>query len=128
MSQSRPSSFAASPLKTETATVQQVLQALEDPDCREILEATSQQPLSATELVDVCDIAQSTAYRKLDMLSEAGLVTEQIRLSRTGKHTSEYVRSVNEITLSMDGEDGVTLDVQSREANHQSEPVFADAD
>jgi len=88
-----------------------LLSALEDEDCRAILDATAAEPHSASELSDTCDLPLSTAYRKLDMLTEAGLLEEQIRLSTTGKHTSEYSLRVEDIHLSFGGETGLELEV-----------------
>ncbi|MEF8818797.1 MAG: helix-turn-helix domain-containing protein [Haloferacaceae archaeon] len=92
----------------EGRTVQCVLDVLHDADCRAILRATGETALSANEVAEACDLAQSTAYRKLDMLTDAGLVEERTRLRRSGKHASEYVRAVEDVAVSFDA-DGVQL-------------------
>ena len=68
-----------------------------------ILEATSDEPRSASKVSETCDMPLSTAYRKLDKLTEASLLEEQIRISRSGKHTSEYALVVENVTLQVDG-------------------------
>jgi DNA-binding transcriptional ArsR family regulator len=85
--------------------------ALEDPDCRAILEVTSEQPLTASELCDRCGLSSSTAYRKLDELTDTGLLEESIRLSQSGTHTSEYSLAVSD--LEIDLADGVELTMTS---------------
>jgi DNA-binding transcriptional ArsR family regulator len=87
--------------------VQRILDAFDDADCRAILEATSTDVLSASEISDACDLPLSTTYRKLDLLTDAGLVEERTRLRRSGKHASEYARLVESVTVSLD-EDGRT--------------------
>lgn len=103
-----------------------LLDALEDRDCREILEATGEQALSAAELSDVCDLPLSTTYRKVDQLTSAGLLEEQIRLSRSGKHTSEYALGIETVEFSVDPDDGVALQVSQRTDPETADSVLAD--
>lgn len=116
MSQSQ---FAAAQLARSThtstvvddeQTVQTFLDALDDPDCRRILAATDDEALSASEIAETCSLALSTTYRKLDSLTETGLLSEQLRVSRSGNHTSEYRRAVDDVTVSVSPE-GVRLHV-----------------
>jgi len=93
--------------------VQAVLRALQDDDCREVLEATDEESLSASELADVCDLPLSTTYRKLDALTDAGLLAERTRLCADGKHASEYVRVGDEILV--DAAAGFELTITRRE-------------
>lgn len=97
--------------------VQSILHALDDDDCRAVLEATDEEPLSASELADTCDLPLSTAYRKLDLLTDAGLLAERTRLSTDGKHASEYVRVVDEVLVDADA--GFELTVTRRELAEQ---------
>lgn len=106
------------------ADVQRVLEALEDPDCRAILGATADEALSASEVADACDIPLSTTYRKLERLADADLLAEGLRLRRSGKHTTEYVRRVDDVVVSVGPNDGVELRVSEREA---SDRPFASA-
>lgn len=79
-----------------------LLEALNDQTCWTILEATSEEAFTARELSDHCDLSLSTTYRKLEVLTEAGLLTERTQIRRTGRHTSEYIRSRDEIEISID--------------------------
>jgi len=92
--------------------VEELLAALEDADCRAVLEATGEEALSAAELGEHCDIPSSTVYRKVELLTEAGLLEEQLRVCRSGKHTREYRRKVDTLSLSIDA-DGTELRVES---------------
>jgi len=85
------------------------LTALNDPDCRELLAATAEEARTAGELIEACSIPRSTAYRKVDLLTDAGLLEEGVRLSTDGKHASEYRRAVEEITVSLSSSDGVEV-------------------
>lgn len=93
--------------------VQAILHALQDDDCRAVLDATGDTSLSASELAERCDLPLSTAYRKLETLTDAGLLTERTRLSPDGKHASEYIRAVDEVVV--DAEAGFELTISRRD-------------
>jgi DNA-binding transcriptional ArsR family regulator len=93
----------------EQADTEAVLTALDDPDCRALLEATAEEPLTAGELTDRCGIPRSTTYRKVERLTEAGLLEERVRLSTDGKHASEYRRTFEDVTVSLSEADGITV-------------------
>lgn len=93
-------------LVTEEGDVTTLLDALNDADCRAILDATGDEALSANEVADACDLPLSTVYRKLDRLTDAGLLDERTRVRSAGKHPSEYARRVEDVLVSVgDGGD-----------------------
>lgn len=75
--------------------------ALGDADCRALLDATDQ-PRTARELVDRCRIPRSTVYRKLDRLTDVGLLVETVRVSSDGNHPTAYVRRVDQLWIPAD--------------------------
>ncbi|MFB6243386.1 MAG: helix-turn-helix domain-containing protein [Halobaculum sp.] len=85
-----------------------VLDALDDDDCRVIIEQL-EEPMTAAELSDETDIPSSTMYRKLDLLSEAALVDEGTEVRSDGHHASVYVTDFEEVRVSL--EDDRSLDV-----------------
>jgi len=91
--------------------IQDILAALNDSDCRAILEATNDRALSATELSETCGLPLSTAYRKVDLLTEAGMLREGTRIRRSGSHASEYSRSVEDVVVTVDADDGLSLQI-----------------
>lgn len=94
------------PLADETVRAEgeitELLTVLDDAECREVLRATGEEPLSAKEIADACDIPSSTVYRKVERLVDAGLLHEGIRIRGSGKHASEYTRCVERVALSID--------------------------
>jgi DNA-binding transcriptional ArsR family regulator len=98
---------------SDAEDVQALLDALHDPDCRAVLDATGGESLSARELSEVCDLPLSTTYRKLDTLTTIGLLEERTRLCPDGKHASEYARRVESVDIDVD-EDGFELTVSRR--------------
>lgn len=76
--------------------------------------ATSENALTANEIAETCDLPRSTAYRKLNLLTEAGLLEERTRIRRSGKHASEYARSVEDVVISLDSQGAREIGITTR--------------
>jgi len=77
-----------------------VLDALNDDDCRRIVKALSE-PMTAEELSDATGVPLSTTYRKLDRLTEAGLLEEGVEIRKDGQHVSRYILVFDEVSISL---------------------------
>lgn len=88
---------------TESALIDrsQVILALADADCRRILDAiaTADEPKTVSELVEQCSLSTATAYRKVDLLVDAGLLDESIRVNHDGRNATEYTLGMTSITI-----------------------------
>lgn len=94
--------------------VADVLAALADEDARTILR-TLDEPMTAQELQDRCDIPESTLYRKLDRLTATDLLHQRTRIRRDGRHTSEYYPAFNRVTIRRDdGTGALELEIEPR--------------
>ncbi|WP_458207635.1 ArsR/SmtB family transcription factor [Haladaptatus sp. NG-SE-30] len=114
-------------LVDDTPELQDVLDALDDPACRRIIMELND-PMTARELADVTDIPLSTLYRKLDVLSDASLVTELTEIREDGHHTSRYrlaVESVN-ISLTDDREFDVSIQRPPQTTDERLERLWAE--
>ncbi len=96
-------------------SMQELLDLLDDAACRAILDGTGERALAASEVSEACELPLSTTYRKLDLLTEAGLLEERTRIRRSGKHASEYARTISDVVVSMGSDGGTTLKVAYRE-------------
>ncbi|KDS91265.1 transcriptional regulator [Halorubrum saccharovorum] len=96
-------------------TLDDTFDALADPDCRAILGAADT-AMTTSELAEACDIALSTAYRKVERLSETPLLVEGVRFDPDGDHAAEYSRGATDATIELD-EGGVTLTVDDSAAD-----------
>lgn len=76
-----------------------VLDALADPICRTILETVASSPMTVRELAEACDLPLSTTYRKVEVLTEASLLRESVRICEHGKHPHQYERSFGGIFI-----------------------------
>ncbi|WP_435095422.1 winged helix-turn-helix domain-containing protein [Halorubrum sp. N11] len=99
-------------------TLDDTFDALADPDCRAILGAADT-AMTTSELADACDIALSTAYRKVERLSETPLLIEGVRFDADGDHAAEYTRGATDATIEL-GDSGVTLTIDDSTADPAS--------
>jgi predicted transcriptional regulator len=90
---------------------QNVLDALDDPECRTILRETVE-PMTANELLEACDIPKSTLYRKLELLSAASLVREHETINSGGGRVTHYKRSFEDVTISLDDTGEFSINIE----------------
>lgn len=112
----------------EAPDVADVLAALADEDARTILR-TLDEPMTAQELQDRCDIPESTMYRKLDRLTDTGLLHQQTRIRRDGRHTSEYIPAFTRVTIRRDEETGdleLEFEPRSRPADERLAELWSE--
>jgi len=102
------------PFADETPDLQTVLDALEDPDCRAIVEALSK-PMTADEIAEAADVPLSTTYRKLELLTDASLVEEGVEIRSGGQHASRYAVAFDDITVALDEHRDFTIDITPRQ-------------
>ena len=97
--------MGSDPARNEDApAMQDVLDALDDPDCRVILKETAQ-PMTAKELIETCDISESTVYRKLTLLSTATLVRELHGVHPERGRITRYQRDLDSLNISITEDD-----------------------
>lgn len=105
--------------------VDQLFGAITDEDSRMILRETRAEALTAKELSERCDIATSTAYRKLEQLVETGLLDEQIRFTSTTKHACEYTHDIDGIELDVTST-GISVRISEAGPEQREQPLNAD--
>jgi DNA-binding IclR family transcriptional regulator len=74
--------------------------------CR-ILGALDERPMPAAELADACGMSRPTAYRRLDRLETAGLVTADLAYDPDGHHRRRYHLALDQLEVRI-GADGVS--------------------
>jgi DNA-binding IclR family transcriptional regulator len=94
----------------EPPDLQVVLDALDDGDCREIIAALDE-PMTATEVSAACDIPTSTTYRKLDLLTEASLLSEGTEIRSDGHHATNYRVDFEQVIVELDEHRHLGVDI-----------------
>lgn len=87
-------------MATDAPDLQSVLDALDDADCRTIIRHLDE-PMTAAEVSEECDIPMSTTYRKLDRLSEASLLAEGTKVRPDGHHATQYRIHFEEVLVGL---------------------------
>ena len=116
------------PAKNEDEpTLQDVLDALDDPDCRDILKNTDE-PMTAKELAKHCKIPPSTVYRKLDLLSTTSLVRELMHVDSERGRITRYQRDFENVTISVGDDDqfDVAIDRQRLSADERLAEIWSE--
>ncbi|SDY29477.1 winged helix-turn-helix domain-containing protein [Halobellus clavatus] len=115
--------MAREPSVEESADLQSVLDALDDADGRAIIRELDE-PRTASELSEDCDIPLSTTYRKLDLLTEADLLEEGTEIRSDGHHTTTYAVAFEEVRIALT--ESRTLDVEVVKTDQTPEDRLAD--
>ncbi|QLD84911.1 helix-turn-helix transcriptional regulator [Natronomonas halophila] len=74
----------------EDRSIEDVLDTIGDQHARTVLAAISREPRSAKELAESCDLSLPTIYRRLELLQDHDLVTEQTAVAEDGNHYNVY--------------------------------------
>ncbi|QKY21803.1 winged helix-turn-helix transcriptional regulator (plasmid) [Halolamina sp. CBA1230] len=112
---------------SEDPSVETLLSALDDEYARTILMETDQRPMSAKNLAEACDASLPTIYRRIDRLSELGLVTERPEFSDEGRHYSVYEATLDQVVIDLDdGDLSVTMTAERTDAADRFTEMWED--
>lgn len=101
----------------EAPDTDELLELLGDEHVRTILRVTSAEPRSARELSEVCDVARSTVYRRVDEMVDHDLVAERTRIVTDGSHHNVYAPKVDRLAVDVgDGRLVATVEVRETAA------------
>ena len=90
-----------------------IFEVLASEESRRILAAASVQPISAKELEQVCDASLPTIYRRLDVLVEYDLLSEDRGVNPEQVQSKRYSTDLKEINVEIaDGEISVSLEIK----------------
>ncbi|MFC7021234.1 MULTISPECIES: ArsR/SmtB family transcription factor [Haloarcula] len=90
---------------SEDKSIEEILDTIGDSHARRVLAAISQEPRSAKELADECDLSLPTVYRRIEMLDEYDLVTDQTLVADDGNHYKVYESNFDSTVISLEDEE-----------------------
>lgn len=102
------------PSDSDEPTLGPIVAALDDEDCRRIVRELTE-PMTAEEICEACDLASSTAYRKLDLLTEADLLAEGTEIRADGHHTTRYQTDFREVCVALESDRTFAVEVSRPE-------------
>ena len=91
-----------------------VLDALAD-DAAQAIVSELGEPMTASELSDACDIPLSTTYRKLELLTDAALLSESTEIRRDGQHTTRYSLAFEEVRVRLTDNRDLTVEIEAKD-------------
>ena len=90
-----------------------IFEVLASEESRRILAAASVRPVSAQELEQVCEVSLPTIYRRLDVLVEYDLLSEERIVKHEQDQSKRYSTDLEELTVEIsDGELDVNLAIK----------------
>lgn len=99
---------------SEESELGDIVELLDDAVIRSILAVTSEEPHSAKELAEYCDVSVSSIYRRVERLEAASLLTEQTRPRADGHHDTVYVARLDRFEVTVEnGEIDWTIERES---------------
>lgn len=91
-----------------------VFDVLGNEHVRQILALASVEPVSADDLADHTDASQPTVYRRVNVLQEYDMLTEETELDDEGNHYKTYRTTLERVCFDVE-DGGFTVDIQLRQ-------------
>jgi predicted transcriptional regulator len=76
-----------------------LLDLLGDEYTRKVLEVIAEEPRTAREVSEVASVSRPTAYRRLNDLQEAGLLTVDMVVDTDGHHRKRYEADLDRVVV-----------------------------
>jgi len=122
---SRPRSNASVETNPDCST-ETLLELLGDEYTRAALEAVAQTPRSGREVSACTSMSRPTAFRRLNELETAGLVTTEQHIDESGHHHKRYRSVLEEISFELTA-DGFTAKITTAGLRTQHQPTVDSA-
>lgn len=90
-----------------------VIEVLASSESRTILSAASVRPMSAEELEQICDVSLPTVYRRINVLVEYGLLSEQQAVDAEKGQYKQFRTDLKEVRIAVD-DGGFNIDIKLR--------------
>ncbi|WP_075935902.1 winged helix-turn-helix domain-containing protein [Halosegnis longus] len=90
---------------TDNPSTEELLNLFGDEYTRRVFEAVSEQPRGGRAVAQAADVSRPTAYRRLNELQNAGLVTSECYAAPDGHHREQFSASARHLSVSLDGGD-----------------------
>ena len=110
---------------SEDSDLVSIVELLDDEYARDILAATSIEPMSAAQLADHCDASPPTVYRRLERLREQDLVEATQQLDPEGHHFEVFSARLARVDVELEnGTYNVEIERRERDAADRFTELF----
>ena len=86
-------------------TTAELLDLFGDEYTRRVFEAVSERPRGGRAVANEADVSRPTAYRRLNDLRDAGLVTSEFQIEPDGHHHERFAATARHLSISLDDGD-----------------------
>ena len=86
-------------------SIEEILDTIGDQHAREVLAAISREPKSAKALAEECDLSLPTVYRRIEMLDEYDLVTNETLVADDGNHYKVYESNFESTVITLEDDE-----------------------
>jgi DNA-binding transcriptional ArsR family regulator len=80
----------------------ELLDLFGDAYTRRVYEAVAERPRTGREVAEAADVSRPTAYRRLNDLTDAGLVQTDLAISEDGHHRERFEAVAESLSVSLD--------------------------
>jgi DNA-binding transcriptional ArsR family regulator len=88
----------------DNTTTEELLDLLGDEYTRRVYEAVSERPRCGRAVAEAAGVSRATAYRRLNDLRDAGLVTSETCIDDdAGHHRERFTATARHLSVSLDG-------------------------
>ena len=85
--------------------IEEILDTIGDEHARRVLAAISREPQSAKDLSEECDLSLPTVYRRIEMLTQYDLVSDQTLVADDGNHYKVYESNFESTVISLEDDE-----------------------
>jgi len=86
-------------------SIEDILDTIGDQHAREVLAAISREPKSAKAVAEDCDLSLPTVYRRIEMLEEYNLVTDETLVADDGNHYKIYQSNFESTVITLEDDE-----------------------
>jgi predicted transcriptional regulator len=86
-------------------SIEEILDTIGDQHARRVLAAISREPKDAKELAEECDLSLPTVYRRIEMLDEYDLITDETLVAEDGNHYKVYQSNFESTVISLEDDE-----------------------
>lgn len=86
-------------------SIEDILDTIGDEHARRVLAAISREPKSAKDLAAECDLSLPTVYRRIEMLDEYDLVTDETLVADDGNHFKVYKSNFESTVITLEDDE-----------------------
>lgn len=100
-----------------------ILQSFGDPDKKKILEVTSSSPKIISDILEECNIPQTSGYRKINSLIDDGMLFPAEKIIKDNKKINKYVSVFSNVKIDIK-ENNVIIEVQLSQYQQEKSSIL----